>query len=151
MKLISIGEIFRELAKEKGYTVEEFGTVAEQNKDIDIELDKRMIEKAKPGRIIEGRLAGHLLNRSSKEAFKVWIEADKDIRLERIADREDMSLKKTRIFVDKREKSERKRYMDYYEIDLLDKSVYDIVIDSGQNKPDEIVSKIIKGARDGPY
>ncbi len=151
MDIISTGEIFRELAKEKGYTVEEFGIVAEKDKEIDLELDDRMIEKAQPGNIMEGRLTGQMLNRSSKGAFKVWIEADKDVRLKRIAEREGMSLKKTKELVDQREKSERKRYIDYYGIDLLDKKIYDLVIDSGKNTPEEIASKIIEGVRDGPY
>ncbi|MFO7792848.1 MAG: cytidylate kinase family protein [Candidatus Saliniplasma sp.] len=151
MKIISSGEIFRRLAREKGYTLEEFGDVAEQNKQIDIELDKRIVEEAKPGSIIEGRLSGHMLSRSQKDAFKVWITADIDTRIKRIAEREDMGIKRTRKLVKKREESERKRYRDYYDIDILDKEIYDIVIDSTDNLPDEVVSKIIDGVRNGSH
>lgn len=151
MDMISTGEIFRELAKERGCTVEEFGDVAEKNKEIDIELDKRVINKAKPGRIMEGRLTGHMLSRSEKEAFKIWIEADFDTRVERIANREEMGIDQTMKLVKIREKSERKRYNEFYGIDLLDKDIYDMVIDSVENSPEEIISKIIDGIINGIY
>ncbi len=151
MNLISTGEIFRELAKERGYTVEEFGEVAENDENIDIELDKRIVKKAKPGCILEGRLTGHMLSKSNKIAYKVWIEADLDTRIKRIVDREDMDLERTRNLVKKREKSERKRYREYYDIDLLDTGIYDIVIDSVENSPEEIVSKIIDGVLNGSH
>ncbi len=151
MELISTGEIFRELAKEEGYSLEEFGDVAENNKNIDIELDERIVRKAKPGRILEGRLTGHMLFRSDKDAYKVWIEADFKTRIKRIADREDKDLKETKKLVKQREKSEKKRYRDYYDIDLLDTDLYDIVIDSSKNTPEEIVSKIIDGVLNGSY
>ncbi|MGM0404773.1 MAG: (d)CMP kinase [Thermoplasmatota archaeon] len=151
MNVISTGEIFRELAKERGYSVEEFGEVAENDENIDIELDKRIVKKAKPGCILEGRLTGHMLSKSNKVAYKVWIEADLDARIERIADREHMDLERTKKLVKKREISERKRYLDYYKIDLLDTEIYDMVIDSTENSPEEIVSKIINGVQDGPY
>jgi len=151
MEMISTGEIFRELAKEKGYSLEEFGEVAEKNKNIDFELDKRIVSKAKPGRILEGRLTGHMLSRSEKKAYKVWIEADLETRIERISDREDMDLERTKELVKKREESERKRYKEYYGIDLLNKDVYNIVIDSVENSPEKIVSKIIEGVLNGSY
>lgn len=151
MNVISSGEIFRGLAKEKGYTVEEFGEIAEEDKQIDIELDRRIIEEAEPGRILEGRLSGHMLARSKKEAFKIWITADIDTRIDRIAEREKMDVEKTKDLVKRREKSERKRYKDYYGIDLLDMDIYEMVIDSVEYSPDEIVSKIIDGVIDGSY
>ncbi len=149
MKLISSGEIFRALADKKGVSLEEFSKLAEENKSIDIELDKGLLEKASPGCILEGRLTGHILFREGIESFKVWLEASKELRVKRIANRED---EKEKVIYDKtvkREKSEYQRYKKYYDIDLNDKSIYDLVIDSGENDPEEIVDKIIKGVEDG--
>ena len=43
-----------------------------------------------------------------------------------------------------REKSEVLRYKKYYNIDLEDISIYDIVIDSGDKTPEEIVDIILE-------
>ena len=43
-----------------------------------------------------------------------------------------------------RERSEARRYKNYYNINLKDKSIYDLVIDSGNKTPEEIVEIIIK-------
>jgi len=44
----------------------------------------------------------------------------------------------------KREKSEEKRYKKYYNIDIKDTSIYDIIIDSSFKKPEEIIEIILK-------
>jgi cytidylate kinase len=41
-----------------------------------------------------------------------------------------------------REKSEALRYKNYYNIDLKDTSIYDLVIDSADKTPDEILDLI---------
>ncbi len=149
MKLISSGEVFREMAMERDMSLEEFGDYAEKNEEIDKGLDERMVKKAGEGMILEGRLTGYLLDRSEKDAFKVWLKAPLDVRVDRIADRErakDKDTLKKRVV--KREKSERKRYQDYYDIDLTDVSIYDMIVDSEKNDPEMIVEKIIDGARD---
>lgn len=149
MKMISSGEIFRELAREHDVTLEEFGALAEEDEDIDRELDRRIIEEAGPGRILEGRLTGHMVDRSNKDAYKVWIEADREVRVNRIAERENEPVSLIRSRVKERERSERKRYKEYYGIDIEETSIYDIVIDSEENDPDEVVDMIIEGVEDG--
>lgn len=149
MKLISSGEVFREMAKERDMSLQEFSDLAEKNEEIDKRLDKKMIKKAEEGTILEGRLTGHLLEKSEKDAFKIWLKAPLDVRVNRIADREMVKNKdKLKKRVVKREKSERKRYKDYYNIDLTDTSIYDMTLDSRKNSPDQIVEKIIDGASD---
>lgn len=150
MEIVSSGEVFREMADERDMSLKDFSELAEDSEDIDRKLDERMIEKAEGGRILEGRLTGHLLNRSDKKAYKVWLKAPLEIRAKRIADRESANndLKKIRDRVKKREKSERKRYQQYYDIDLSDTSIYDLVIDSDKYSPGEIVDEIMEGALD---
>ncbi len=149
MKVISSGEVFRDMAKERDMSLEEFGDLAEENEEIDKKLDQRMIERARKGTILEGRLTGHLLELSEKEAYKVWLRAPLDVRVNRIAEREEVKDKealKNRVM--KRENSEKRRYQKYYDIDLTDTSIYDVIIDSQKNSPEEIVEKMIEGARD---
>ena len=44
----------------------------------------------------------------------------------------------------KREKSEANRYKSYYDINLSDTSIYDVIIDSSNMTPEEIVDTIIE-------
>ncbi|MEF8832123.1 MAG: AAA family ATPase [Candidatus Thermoplasmatota archaeon] len=149
MDLISSGEVFREMAKERDMSLGEFSDLAEENEKIDKRLDQKMIERAGKGTILEGRLTGQLLELSEKEAYKVWLKAPLNVRIDRIAEREEVNDKETlRNRVVKREKSEKKRYQEYYDIDLMDTSIYDMIIDSEKNSPNKIVEKIIEGARD---
>jgi len=150
MELLSSGEIFREMASEKKMSLEDFSKAAEEDETIDKKLDKKMIRRADEGMILEGRLTGHLIHMSDKKAFKVWIKAPLEVRVERIADREGHDdIRELKKQVIEREKSEKKRYRSYYDIDLLETSFYDLVIDSKTNTPEDIVDAIIKGVKDG--
>jgi predicted cytidylate kinase len=138
------GLIFRNLAKEHNMTLEEFGKYCEKNSEIDKKLDARQLEIMKNGNVImEGRLAGWLAYRNKIPAFKVAIDTDLETRSKRIVNREKGSVEHRKKEILEREKSEALRYKNYYNIDLKDKSIYDIVIDSGNKTPKEIVEIII--------
>ncbi len=146
MDIVSSGEVFRGMAKKKNMNLQEFSELAEESEEVDRKLDERMIEKAQPGKILEGRLTGHLLDRSDKKGFKVWLKAPLEIRVKRIMKREgsEKEVKEIKERVKKRQESERKRYKEYYDIDLLDTSIYDLIVDSKKYKPEEIVENIIE-------
>ncbi len=145
IKYIYSGMIFRELAKEYKMSLEEFGKYCEEHKNIDVELDNRQLEILKNGNVIlEGRLAGWLAYKNKIPAFKVSIIADLDIRVKRVVNREKGDIKKRKKEIIEREKSESTRYKKYYNIDLKDNSIYDLVIDSGDKTPEEIVDVILK-------
>jgi len=139
------GEIFRNLALEYEMNLEEFGKYCEENSDIDKKLDERQVEilKNKDDIILEGRLAGWLAVKNNINSTKVFLDADIDIRTKRIIKRENGSFEKRKKEIEKREKSEKKRYKKYYGIDLDDTSIYDIIVDTKEKKPDEIVDMII--------
>lgn len=132
LELVSSGEIFRKLAKERGMSLAEFGALAERDPSIDLEIDKnqKSIIQSRENIILESRLAGHMAQ-GRPNVLKVWIKAPILTRVKRIQKREksvsfDDELKKTV----EREKSEAFRYKNYYGIDITDLSIYDIVIDS---------------------
>jgi len=139
------GKIFRELALKHDMTLEEFGRYCEENKEIDKELDEKQVEilKTKDDIILEGRLSGWLSYKNDIDALKIFLDANIDVRTKRIIKREDGSFKKTKNEINKREKSEKTRYKNYYGIDLDDTSIYDTVIDTENKKPEEIVDLII--------
>ncbi len=141
-KLISAGEVFRRLAMERGMTLEEFSQYAEENPDIDIYIDRmqRELAEREENVIVEGRLSGWMI----KNAFKVWLYADPDIRYERIAKREGIDLSRARVETKRREELEKRRYKKFYSIDLDDISIYHIAVNSGKFEPEEIVEIILK-------
>ncbi|AAM31849.1 Cytidylate kinase [Methanosarcina mazei Go1] len=132
LELISSGEIFRRMARERGMSLAEFGALAERDPSIDLDIDKnqKAIIHSRENIILESRLAGHMAQGRS-DVIKIWIKAPLLTRVKRIQRREktisfDEELKKTV----ERERSETLRYKNYYGIDITDLSIYDIVIDS---------------------
>ena len=139
------GRIFRELAEEHNMELEEFGKYCEKNSEIDKKLDARQLEILKKGDVIlEGRLAGWLAYQNNIPALKVAIDADIDTRARRIVNREKGILEYRKKEIIERERSEALRYKNYYDIDLKDKSIYDIIINSKDKTPEEIVEIILK-------
>ena len=75
--------------------------------------------------------------------MKIILDADLEIRIKRIIKRENGDFKKRHKEIINREKSEENRYKKYYNIDLKDKSIYDLQIDTTHKTPEEIVDIII--------
>ena len=128
---VSGGDIFRELAAERGYSPVEFNELAEEDGRIDRDLDRRLYEIARDrdGVVLESRLAGWL---APDADFRFWLDAPLDVRAARIADREEKSVEQAREETRRRERSERKRYRDYYDIHIDDLSIYDFVVNTAR-------------------
>ena len=140
--MISAGEVFRKLAREKGMSLEEFGKYAENNPEIDNLIDRRQREEAlkHENAVVEGRLSGWMV----PAELKVWIYCDREIRIQRIAKRENKSVDEVRRETVEREGVEKRRYMKIYGIDIEDKSLYHLMINSAKFSAEEIVSIIIR-------
>ncbi len=153
--LVSAGAKFRELAKAKGMGLNDFGKIAEADPAIDRALDGSVLEDVlkldATGRdvIVDGRIQAPLLSQRRVPCLKVWIDAKLDVRTERIAGREKTALKETRRQIVQREASERRRYKAIYGINLADTSVYDLVVDSSDKTPDEIVELVWSAVEEG--
>ena len=149
--IVSAGEIFRATAKDRGMTLAEFGRLAEERPVIDIELDKRMVEEAekRDDIILEGRLAGYMLHQHKVPCFKVWVDAELEERARRVVNRESKSIEQVMEEVGTREECEWKRYMDFYQIDLNDLSVYDLVVDSTTIPADAVAKEILDNWQKG--
>ena len=143
LKLISAGEIFRQLAAKKGMTLEEFGKYAENNPEIDLLIDKTQKELAEKEEdvVVEGRLSGYMVKNPN---LKVWLFADAEVRYERIAKREGKDIAIVRSETKKREELERRRYEKFYSINVDDWSVYDLAINSGRFDAKRIVEIVLK-------
>lgn len=135
MKLVSAGNIFRELAKERQLTLKQLSTIAEAETTIDLEIDKRTEKLGKEDNtVVDAQLAAHFTpdntNFESPEILKICITASPEVRWERIAIREKVSLGEAKGETIIREKAEEKRFQELYQIDINDLSVYDIVINT---------------------
>lgn len=145
LKYVYSGLIFRDYAKKYNMSLEEFSKYCEKKPDIDKKLDQKQLEYLKKiDIIVEGRLAGWLAYKNDINALKVMLDTDVDIRARRVVKREQGNIEKKKKEMLKREESEAKRYKNYYNIDIKDKSIYDIVIDTGDKTPEDIVEMIIK-------
>lgn len=136
MEYISGGAIFRSLAEEEGVSLAEFGKMAECDITVDKMIDDRhrKISEERDNIILEGRLAGIMANPPrSVKTIRIWLKAPLETRVRRIMSREGTSsfryeFNKTM----EREECEQNRYKMYYDIDVNDLSVYDIIIDTGR-------------------
>lgn len=139
------GQFFRQMAKEHGMDVNQFGEYAEQHPEIDTELDRRMIEVAKArGCILEGRMVAWQLQQASAGGLKVLLEAPEQVRAQRVAKREGMADVDEVLAQNRhREASEAKRYREFYGFDPNDPRHYDLVIDSSDKTPDQIADLVV--------
>ncbi|RNJ25990.1 (d)CMP kinase [Halosegnis longus] len=129
---VSGGDIFRELAAEKGLTPLELNKLAEEDDAIDRDLDRRLRDLAasRDDLVLESRLAGWMAGEHAD--FRIWLDAPLDVRAERVADREDKDPELARTETEARADSEAKRYADYYDIDIGDLSIYDLVLNTAR-------------------
>jgi CMP/dCMP kinase len=137
------------MAAERGMSLAEFGTYAAVQPAVDIELDRRLAERARAGRVvIESRLAGWIARNEELDGLLVWIDCDDDVRARRVAAREDKTLDQALVENAEREKIERDRYHALYGIDIADLTIYDLVLDSGRLSAAEIADRIVRAAHD---
>ena len=129
---VSGGDIFRDIAAERDLTPLELNRLAEEDDQIDRDLDARLRRTARErdDLVLESRLAGWMAGEFAD--LKVWLDAPLDVRAARIADREDkdpeIAAEETRA----RAESEDKRYREYYDIDIDDRSIYDLVVNTAR-------------------
>jgi predicted cytidylate kinase len=145
LRYVYSGEIFREMAKKHKMSLEEFGEYCETHRQIDEELDQYQLDILRKGNVIvEGRISGWLAYQNNIPALKVLLDADISVRSGRIVKREQGDVEKRKKEILKREKSEATRYKKYYDIDVGDTSIYDVIIDASVKTPEEIMEIIVE-------
>ncbi|OGS61112.1 MAG: hypothetical protein A3K59_04470 [Euryarchaeota archaeon RBG_19FT_COMBO_69_17] len=146
--LVSAGLLFREMARDAGMDLAAFGRKAESDASIDRELDGRVLERVlredSLGHdvVVDGRIQAQLLSERRVPCLKVWIDAPLEVRAKRIAGREGKAVDVAMREIADRGRSERSRYRSIYGIDLDDTQVFDLLIDSSDKAPDEIVALV---------
>ena len=157
----SAGDFMRQMATERGISLAELGPLAESEKEIDKEIDRRQKEymDTHDNFVIAARLGWFL----APESFKVFLALDWDTSAERIF--ADLKAKDSARFGETsvamntveelkakqadRVRSERARYKEYYNIDdMFAPEHFDLIIDTKVNGPDAVAELILKGYQD---
>jgi cytidylate kinase len=89
-----------------------------------------------------------MLTKNNISAFRVYLGASPEVRIKRVGLREGELFDEVRRHTLERQSSEAKRYKKYYNIDVEDKSVYDMIIDTDDLDPDQIVNRILEGIKE---
>jgi len=148
LKYYSTGNTFREMADSMDMTLEEFNQYVESHPNIDKKLDRKVVDIAreKDDYVIESQLSGYLLKDNAD--YMILLTAPLEIRIKRMAERDEVSfdekLSETKI----RENSEYQRFKDLYNIDVRDddlkKKTFDLIIDTKNLTIQEVLNRILE-------
>lgn len=132
---------FRSLSEETGLSLAEIIERAKKDDGFDRAVDTRQVELAqKESCVLGSRLAIWML----KEAdFKVYLCAGDDVRSRRICKRECGDIENVKAFTRMRDAEDSGRYKKLYNIDNDDFSFADLIIDTEQYNPEQIVDMIL--------
>jgi cytidylate kinase len=126
---VSAGAVFRRIAREKKISLEELGEKALEDPSIDNVVDARTIAEAGKGNVVvDGQLAGWILK--DRSDLRIYLTAPEDVRLERIARRDKVSLQEARAQTEQRESVQRERYLRHYGFQVEDYSIYHLILDT---------------------
>lgn len=136
------------MASEQGMALPTFGAHAASHPEVDLELDRRLAERARAGGVvIESRLAGWIAYNEGLDSLRVGLHCDEMVRAERVAGREGVPLDRALADNADREKVEHDRYLALYGVDIGDMTPYDLVVDTGLLSPAAVHDQIVTAAR----
>ncbi len=152
LNFYSAGDFFRDLAAEKGLSVEELSEQAD--KVTDVKVDRRTLEKGlNESCVIESRISAWVLGDYAD--LRIYVTADLEERARRmISSLEDRknekgaeNLEEAKKIIEKRDRDNDQRYEDYYGIDTHDTSIFDLLIDNTEleiEEQKELVEKVLR-------
>jgi predicted cytidylate kinase len=132
---------FKDLAAKEGIPLMEFQKKAEDDPDIDKKFDAVLKEQAAAGNCVITTWLGPWIVDAD---LKIKVSAAPEIRAERIAGRDSMGAEEALRHVNARDESNRNRYKKLYGIDIDNEEIFDAVLDSGKNKPQELLEQTIE-------
>jgi cytidylate kinase len=143
-RLVTTGNIFRQLAADMGVSVTDLNEIAETQAQIDRKVDDylRAMNETRENLVLDSRMAWHFV----KDSLKIRLTVDLDVAVDRIFKdtttgdfREKFSdLETARQEVQRRRESEIARYKTLYGVDISDESNFDLVINTSRKAPQDI-------------
>ena len=149
-----MGQILRNMSKERGMTFLDFMKLAEKDPSIDEDLDTyvKKLGQEEDDFIIESRTAWHFIPESVKIYLSVSEEEGarrihKELQEKNDRNEEVKSLEGVLEDCRRRVLSEKKRYKKYYNFDVQDLKHYDFVLDTTNLTPQEVLEENLKFLR----
>lgn len=142
---LSAGALFRKIAKERKISLEELGEKALEDPSIDKLVDARTIAEAKKGDlVVDGQLAGWVLK--DRSDLRIYLTAPENVRLERIAKRDKVTLDEARVQTEQRESVQRERYFRHYGFQVEERSIYHVVLDTSLGSIEDTAKVLVSAA-----
>jgi len=142
-----IGGLRREKALKRGLTLAEYNKLGEKDPSTDLEVDnyQKELGQKEDNFVIEGRTSWYFIPHS----LKIFIDVSPQVGAERIFKHlqeennrnEDNNLSSVEAVLKsnlERQKSDNKRYQQYFGIDVYNKDNYDFYINSTNLSPEEV-------------
>jgi cytidylate kinase len=146
LRYVCAGDMFRDLARERGVTLETFSQMAAKDPSIDRAIDDRTKVEAKRGGVVIDAQLGAWMAKELADV-RLLVVAPDDVRFRRIAERDGISVEEARKQTLAREQIQRQRYRHYYDFDVGDLSIYDLKIDTGTYPVEKAKSVVIESVR----
>src|SRR5713101_9678153 len=145
LRHVSAGAVFRRIAKEKKISLEELGKIALEDPSIDKLVDERTIAEADKGNVVvDGQLAGWVLK--DRSDLRIYLTAPEDVRLERIAERDKVTLEEARVQTEQRESVQCERYSRHYGFQVEERSIYHLVLDTSLGSIEDTAKVLVSAA-----
>ncbi len=148
LKHYYMGQILRDMSKEKGMTFLDFMKLAETDSSIDKEIDDyvKKLGQEEDNFVIESRTAWFFIPNSIKIYLKVnetegTRRIYKELQGKNKRNEELKSFKGVLADCRRRIFSEQKRYKKYYNFDIQDLENYDFILDTTDLNPEEVLEK----------
>lgn len=150
LRHVSAGDMTRIVAKEMGMNLIELGRHREKNPNLDKVLDNKLMDEAKKGNVIvDGRTLAYLATKRRIPGLKVFLAVDPKVSAARVAKRDGIARKKALQISSKREREIDRRLRKLWGVDTSDTSYYDVVIQTDDYSPKEVVDIISQIVRYG--
>jgi len=150
--LLGGGDILKEMARDRGYTVTgpewwdtqdgiKFLRERDGNPDFDREADRRIVQKIKEGNYVVTSYTAPWL---SKEGFKVWLGATQGSRAGRMSLRDSSHINESTKATKIRDDENISLYLKLYGIDFgRDLKPFDLVIETDEIFAEQVATQII--------
>ena len=153
-EVYSTGKVQRELARQMNMTTLELNQMMCSDKKYDNMIDDATTRLSRENKdkdiIFDSRLAWHFVEHS----FKVFVSVSLEVAAERVmndqrgAEEKYSSVEEAKKLLAARAATEKVRYKDIYNLNYMDFSNYNLIIDSTYNTPEQIVEIILKQAKE---
>jgi cytidylate kinase len=143
----SSGDMVRKVLSKKKMTLEEYNSKAENDHDLDSQIDTELRRlREKNDIIVDSRLAFYWI----PESFKVYLDLELDVATARIfkdavsnTSRSSVGTSSTSLHevsrqVKKRMLAEQNRFRQLYGVDPFDKNHFDLIVDTSRNDPQSV-------------